>query len=412
MEFSKYSGLVLYEYAESYFWLCQYIGFLFKLIEEYKETGLQDYSRDYIRNLQTSLRANRDRADKLSEKLDWYPNSAVFEEFKLRLRHMPEDQRPIFPDPEVIDSVRALLSTIWNRLNQQSNILDRWPNVDIDAFTNELKLALRDLMDCRAIITEHDVCIGEGDASSNYDDTPEDESIFSDEDDEDDADGFRDIPTPTDLEDTDEDDLHAFLDLNPDASAAGFSAGKAYKATIDSLRSARARLCECLASDQADQPDDSNPGRLLFDKCHEALMENITSARSALEDCYTHSGAFEAWLANAVADGILPRIEPSAANFLQDAIAELFGACDALKDLEKGICDSPEDLLDSLSDEPFDLYEELDRKFEELYGNTDKSKDARGDPKADSTGGTLFSQRLTQARNSVDKVLASLGITD
>lgn len=70
MEFSKYSGLVLYEYAESYFWLCQHIGFLFKLIEEYKETGLQDYSRDYIRNLQTSLRANRDRADKLSEKLD------------------------------------------------------------------------------------------------------------------------------------------------------------------------------------------------------------------------------------------------------------------------------------------------------------------------------------------------------
>lgn len=412
MEFSKYSGLVLYEYAESYFWLCQYIGFLFKLIEEYKETGLQDYSQDYIHNLQTSLRANRDRADKLSEKLDWYPNSAVFEEFKLRLRHMPEDQRPIFPNPEVIDSVRVLLSAIWNRLNQQSNVLDRWPNVDVGAFTNELKLALRDLMDCRAIITEHDVCKGEGDVSSDHGETPENESIFSDEDDEADIDGFRDILTPSDLEDTGEDNLHVFLDLSPDASAAGFSAENAYKIAIDSMRSAKALLCECLAADQADLPDDSNPGRLLFDKCRKALTEAISSARSALEDCYTQSDAFEAWLAGTAANGAPPHLEPSTANFLLDAVAELSGACDALKDLEKGVSDSPEDLLDSLSNEPFDLYEELDRKFEELYGNANKPNAEKSDPKADSTGGTLFSQRLTQARDRISKVLAALGITD
>lgn len=412
MKYSKYAELALYSYTESYVWLCQYIDSLCEQTEGLEEMGFYGYTEDSIDQLQTSLRAYRNRVHKLSEELKWLPKDTSFEEFKLRLRDFPEDQRPIFPDPEVIDSVRALLSAIWDRLNQQSNVLDHWPNVDADAFTDELSLALRDLVNCRAIITEHNVCKGESDASSDYDDTPEDESIFSDEDDEANTDGFRDITTPSDLEDTGEDDLHAFLDLNPDASAARFSAGKAYKAAIESLRSARARIRECLAADRADQPDESNPGRLLFDKCREVLTEEISSARSALEDCYTHSGAFDAWLAGAAANGTPPRLEPSTANFLLDAVAELSGACDALKDLEKGVCDSPEDLLDSLSNEPFDLYEELDRKFEELYGNADKTKGARSNPKADSTGGTLFLQRLTQARDSVGKVLAALGITD
>lgn len=408
MKYYKHAELALYSYTESYVWLCQYIDSLCEQTEGLEEMGFYGYTEDSIDQLQTSLRAYRNRVHKLSEELKWLPKDTSFEEFKLRLRDFPEDQRPIFPDPEVIDSVRALLSAIWDRLNQQSNVLDHWPNVDADAFTDELNLALRDLVNCRAIITEHNVCKGESDASSDYDDTPENELVFSDEDDEADADSFRDIPVPSDMEDTGKDDLHVFLDLNPNASAAGFSAENAYKIAIDSMRSAKALLCECLAADQADLPDDSNPGRLLFDKRRAALMEDISSTRSALEDCYTQSDAFEAWLAGAAANGAPPHLEPSTANFLLDAVAELSGACDALKDLEKGVSDSPEDLLDSLSDEPFDLYEELDRKFEELYGKSSKARNDEKKPGNSSKHHACLAESLTEIRDNIERLLSSL----
>ena len=135
MEYSKYSGLLIYEYLEHYSWLCQCILSLCEQIESFEEMGFYGYSEKTINGLKTSMRSNQDQAHELSEWLKRVPYHNAFEEFKHRLRHMRKDRRPAFPDTEVIESICALLRSVWNRFNQLSDALNRWHEIGIEAFT-------------------------------------------------------------------------------------------------------------------------------------------------------------------------------------------------------------------------------------------------------------------------------------
>lgn len=361
MEYSKYSGLLVYYYWDAYVWLNQCINSLYEQIERYRETDFTSYSQDYIRNLQTWLRANRDRADKLSEEFKWTPRNASFEEFKDRLRHMPEDRRPAFPDPEVTESLYPLLSSVWNRLNQQSNVLDRWPDIDVDAFINELNLALRDLVECRTIIMEHDICKSEGSVASGQDESSEEVSFFLEED-EDEV-GFHDLRHEIDP-----------IDIIV-----------VYNSILSKLRDVRFSLLICI--DRCNNVTDTDKdGKQRFWDCRKAVQADAAAALEGLGQLYSHLDGFLAWFASVYGEDSLSRFEPSPASVLLDAWNDVSELVDTLKKKaekvgsELGLADSettddiPKATYSSSTD-AFDLYEELDRKFAELYGGKKTSSD-------------------------------------
>ena len=399
MEYSKASGLLIYFYGEAYDWLSQCINSLYGQIATFKEADFHGYSRDYIRNLQTWLRVNRDRAHKLSEELKWTPRNDYFEEFKDRLRHMPEDSRPAFPDPSVTESIYPLLSSVWNRLNQLSNTLDRWTEIDVEAFIDGLEFALHDLIECLTIILEHDIC-ADGNSPSPG---PGAQVVPAEE--KADFDGFRSLPTPDDLEDTGEDDPHHFLDLDPDAETRAFDAGETYGALLEALHSAQARIRDCLAVDQPDRADESNPAWQRFLECREALLRDISAATSACDRCYANADTFVAWLSqSSPGDRVCASLEPSAACFLLDAGSMLSAA---LKRLDRPEITDEDSIDDMTYDDVFEeaLFKELDRKFEELYGTGKADPDDTASPaefEAD------FADRLRSIGNDLQDLLSAL----
>lgn len=397
MEYSKASGLLIYFYGEAYDWLSQCINSIYGQIATYKEADFHGYSRDYIRNLQTWLRVNRDRAHKLSEELKWTPRNDYFEEFKDRLRHMPEDSRPAFPDPEVTESIYPLLSSVWNRLNQLSNTLDRWTEIDVEAFIDGLEFALHDLIECLTIILEHDIC-GDGNCPS-----PEPGAQVVPAEEEADFDGFQSLPTPDDLEDTGEDDLHCFLDLDPNAEASPFNPGETYRTILEALHSAQARIRDCLAVDRPDLPDKSNPAWQRFLECREALSQDIAAAASALDRCYANSDVFEAWLSHSLGDSSCASLESSAAGFLLDAGSTLSEALRKLDHPETTGMDSDEDID---YDDEFEklLFRELDHKFEKLYGKGDDQSEAYSPAEFEAD----FADRLRSIGDDLQVLLSAL----
>lgn len=364
MEYSKASGLLIYFYGEAYDWLSQCINSIYGQIATYKEADFHGYSRDYIRNLQTWLRVNRDRAHKLSEELKWTPRNDYFEEFKDRLRHMPEDSRPAFPDPEVTESIYPLLSSVWNRLNQLSNTLDRWTEIDVEAFIDGLEFALHDLIECLTIILEHDICKGESNASSGKDEPSEEVSFFLEEEEE-----------------------GVFHDSRPENTTV--DAGSVYNSILSKLRDVRFSLLICLdKSSNATDPNKDAKRRFWHDR--KMIQANAAYALQSLEQLYSHSDAFLAWFASVYGKDSLSRFDPNPANVLLDAWADVSELIESLKkkverigsELELDDSETADDdtkAVDTPSSDSFDLYAELDRRFAELYGSKRTSSDDDSD---------------------------------
>jgi len=396
---SKYASRWVHSYREVYEWLCQTIHSLSMQTEGYEELGFYGFDRASVAELQNVLRDHRDQVMRLSLLLKQTARLDNFEAFRQQLLRLPEGLRPAFPKLEAIEDVCDLLSSIKNRLEQLANFLDGWPEVKADAFTGVLNLALRDLVDCRAIILEHDIC-GDGNSPS-----PEPGAQVVPAEEEADFDGFRSLPTPDDLEDTGEDDLHRFRGLDPDAEESRFDPGETYQAILEALHSAQARIRDCLAVDQPDRADESNPAWQRFLECREALLRDISAATSACDRCYANADAFVAWLSHySPGDRVCASLELSAACFLLDAGSMLSAA---LKRLGRPEITDEDSIDDMTYDDVFEeaLFKELDRKFEELYGTGKADPDDTASPaefEAD------FADRLMAVRNDLQGLLSAL----
>lgn len=353
------------EYIDSCYHLYLLINLLYEWIDEFGNMGFCDYTPDSIRGLQISLRCERDKMWEFSEKIERIAKPDIYADCKNEYHQSSDDKLPIFFRPEAVGQIHALLSSVCNRFDLLSNALDLWPDVDAELFVSRLNNIYNDLNQCRTLIRESEASIDENDASPKRAERPEEASFtIEDNEDEDEAPVFRNLPIPDNLAETADDNPSFSFTLNPDAQLDDFNTGEAYNTMLVYLRKASTDLKTCLT--------ESASAQQLFPECQPSLLEDIAAARSACESCYYHSELFDEWLESAIEGGVCPRPESSPASLLLDVISELSSIIDTLSTPTD---DSDRRVNSGAEEDEFDLYKELDRRFQELYGTTKSTLD-------------------------------------
>lgn len=168
-----------------------------------------------------------------------------------------------------------------------------------------------------------------------------------------------------------------FLDPNPEKAA--FDVGLAYYTVITKLCNVRSCFLTCI--DACSLPSDSfRAAKQLFFDNRGAMQVDAVAALEGLGQLYSHLESFLAWLASTYGEESLPRFNPSPANVLLDAWADVSELVESLtkkverigSELELDDSETADDdtkAVDTSSSDSFDLYAELYRRFAELYGS-------------------------------------------
>ena len=182
-------------------------------------------------------------------------------------------------------------------------------------------------------------------------------------------------------------DQSGFLDPNPEKAA--FDVGSAYYTVITKLCNVRSCFLMCI--DAFRLPSDSfRAAKQRFFDHRGAMQADALAALKGLGQLYSHLESFLAWFASTYGEESLPRFDPSPANVLLDAWADVSELVESLEkkverigsELELDDSETADDdtkAVDTSSSDSFDLYAELDRRFAELYGSKRTSSDDDSD---------------------------------